>query len=121
MATVYRSMTDTDPATDPGGADVDGSGSAGSERGATGDGAGTERGTPGRNDTAVDADGRATPRLADAPDADREDRSVDGPGGLPEPEPIEPETPRVESAVFVLLGALGTIALLATVIVPGLL
>lgn len=38
-----------------------------------------------------------------------------------EPEPIEPESPRMENAVFVLLGVLATVALLATAIVPGVL
>ncbi|WP_188787402.1 DUF7312 domain-containing protein [Halobellus salinus] len=54
-------------------------------------------------------------------DADSAGRSVADPGALREPEPIEPEPLRAENAVFVLLGALGTVALLGTVLVPGLL
>jgi len=79
----------------------------------------------------------ATPRLANPPDADTTgagdadttgagdadttDQSVADPGALRQPEPIEPEPLRAENAVFVLLGALGTVALLATAIVPGVL
>jgi hypothetical protein len=41
-----------------------------------------------------------------------------GPDGVvePEPEPIEPGTPRLENVVFVLLGVAGTLLLLSTVI-----
>jgi len=67
----------------------------------------------------VDGDSRATPHLVNAPDDDGADRSVDGPGARREPEPIEPEALRAENALFVLLGAVGTVALLATAIVPG--
>lgn len=91
-------------------------------------------------DPSSDPDGdagesRATPRLANPPDADSAgagdadttgagdadttDQSVADPGALRQPEPIEPEPLRAENAVFVLLGALGTVALLATAIVPG--
>jgi hypothetical protein len=121
VATVARTMTDPDPATDhDGGADATDSAGAGPDAADGRDsGAGTGR--------------RATPRLADAPDgdadsagagaddADTTDRSVADPGALREPEPIEPESLRVENALFVLLGALGTVALLATAIVPGVL
>ena len=85
-------------------------------------------------DPSSDPDGdagesRATPRLANPPDADTTgagdadttDQSVADPGALRQPEPIEPEPLRAENAVFVLLGALGTVALLATAIVPGVL
>ncbi len=93
-------------------------------------------------DPSSDPDGdagesRATPRLANPPDADTAgagdadttgagdadttDQSVADPGALRQPEPIEPEPLRAENAVFVLLGALGTVALLATAIVPGVL
>lgn len=93
-------------------------------------------------DPSSDPDGdagesRATPRLANPPDADSAgagdadttgagdadttDQSVADPGALRQPEPIEPEPLRAENAVFVLLGALGTVALLATAIVPGVL
>lgn len=63
------------------------------------------------------SDARAVPRVAD----EAADSEVDGSDAAapPAPEPIEPETPRPENAVFVLLGVLGTVALLATVIVPG--
>ena len=96
MATVNRVMADPDPSSDP-------DGDAG--------------------------ESRATPRLANPPDADTAgaddadttDQSVADPESLREPEPIEPEPLRAENAAFVLLGALGTIGLLATVIVPGLL
>lgn len=63
------------------------------------------------------SNGRVVPRVAgetDESETDPTDAAV-----IPEPEPIEPETPRAENAVFVLLGVFGTIALLATVIVPG--
>jgi hypothetical protein len=41
-----------------------------------------------------------------------------GPDGVveDEPEPIEPETPKLENVVFVLLGVVGTLFLLSTVI-----
>jgi hypothetical protein len=40
--------------------------------------------------------------------------------GLPfERPPIEPEDPTAENALFVVLGVLGTVGLLATAIVPG--
>ncbi|MFB6092594.1 MAG: hypothetical protein ABEK02_06250 [Haloquadratum sp.] len=38
----------------------------------------------------------------------------------PDREPIEPGDPDVENAVFVILGALGTIVLLVSVLAPGL-
>jgi hypothetical protein len=104
-------MTDPDPPTDhDGGADATDSAGSGRDGAAGRDsGAGTET--------------QATPRLANAPDGDTdsEDRSVADPGALREPEPIEPESLRAENTLFVLLGALGTVALLATAVVPGLL
>jgi hypothetical protein len=41
-----------------------------------------------------------------------------GPDGVieEEPDPIEPETPRLENVIFVLLGVVGTLFLLSTVI-----
>lgn len=83
---------------------VDASQRAGSSE--TEDAAGTDR-----------SDGQVVPRAAgenDESEADPTDAAV-----TREPEPIEPETPRAENAVFVLLGVFGTIALLATAIVPG--
>jgi hypothetical protein len=58
---------------------------------------------------------------ADAGDDDREwEFALDdvGPDGIveAEPEPIEPGTPRLENVVFVLLGVVGTLFLLSTVI-----
>ncbi|MFB6252317.1 MAG: hypothetical protein ABEI27_11660 [Halobellus sp.] len=74
----------------------------------------------------------ATPRtsdpgsLAGLDSPDRSDPSrtdeTDGQlgGELPfERPPIEPEDPAVENAFFVVLGVLGTVGLLATVVVPG--
>ncbi|MBB6645719.1 hypothetical protein H5V44_05325 [Halobellus sp. MBLA0160] len=59
--------------------------------------------------------------MANASDPeDGEDRPADGSGPFREPEPIEPETPRAENVLFVLLGVLATIALLATAVFPNL-
>ena len=68
-----------------------------------------------------DTTGAGDADSAGADDADTTDQSVADPGALRDPEPIEPEPLRAENAVFVLLGALGTVALLATAIVPGVL
>jgi len=110
VATVARPMTDPDspadsvPTTGP---DADAGDSDGSERGAGG------------GESAADTHRRAESRLANASRADEEeDQSVNDSGALREPEPIEPESPRAENALFVLLGVLGTVALLATAI-PG--
>ena len=113
MAMVASSVTDPDPQTDP-------DGDAGAE---TDDTAGSERGGGVARGPAADTDRRAEPRLANPPDgdADGDDRSVAGPEAPREPDPIEPETLRPENALFVLLGALGTVGLLATAVVPGLL
>lgn len=69
----------------------------------------------------ADADQQATPRLVNPPDSDETDPSADDAEPPREPTPIEPEAPRAENVVFVLLGVLGTVALLATAIVPGVL
>lgn len=108
MAILRNPMTDPDPTTDPDGADVGVSNGAGSD----------PDGADGR-EPAAGAGRRATPRLADAPDAADGDATDDP--EFREPEPIEPEPLRAENALFVLLGVLGTVALLATVIVPGVL
>jgi hypothetical protein len=111
-------MTDSDPPTDPNGGATD---SAGSDRGAAG-GREPVSDTDGR-DSGADPNRRATPRLANAPEADEEEanRSTNDPAAVREPEPIEPEGLRAENALFVLLGVLGTVALLATAVVPGVL
>jgi hypothetical protein len=68
--------------------------------------------------TGAAANGRVVPRVVGESDAS-EDESTDA--AFPrDPEPIEPETPQAEHAAFVLLGVVGAIALLATVIVPGI-
>ena len=102
-------MSDSGPPAGRDATDADGI-DTGSDGNATGG-----RGSP------ADGDSRATPRLVNAPDDDGADRSADGPGADWEPEPIEPEGLRAENALFVLLGAAGTVALLATAIVPGVL
>ena len=104
MATVRRVMTDPEPTTGHDGADS---------------GAGSDPDDADGHEPAADAGRRATPRLADAPDAADGDAADDP--EFREPEPIEPEPLRAENALFVLLGVLGTVALLATVIVPGVL
>jgi hypothetical protein len=109
-------MTDSDPPTDP--------------DGGAGDSVGSDRGAAGGREPVSDTDGRdsgadrqATPRLANIPETDEEKaaRSTNDPAAVREPEPIEPEGLRAENALFVLLGVLGTVALLATAVVPGLL
>jgi len=121
VATVPRGVTDPDPPTDPDGdAGVEAGDSRGSRRGAG----------VARDPDDTNGDDRAEPRLANAPDdghrggdadggAGRTDGSVADPDGLREPDPIEPETLRPENVLFVLLGVLGTVALLATAVVPG--
>jgi len=63
----------------------------------------------------------AAPAVRDADDAD--DTLVDaqlGEGLSFERPPIEPERPDPENALFVVVGALGTVALLASAFAPGL-
>lgn len=68
--------------------------------------------------TGAAANGRVVPRVVGGSD-DPAEESTDA--AFPrEPEPIEPETPQAENTAFVLLGVVGTIGLLATVIVPGI-
>jgi len=105
MATVAQPMTEPDPSDDPDDDAIDS--------------AGAEQGTP-ESGSAGGTDRRATPRLANAADT-TEEEPVNDPAAVREPEPIEPEGPRAENALFVLLGVLGTVALLATAIVPGVL
>jgi hypothetical protein len=65
-----------------------------------------------------------TAEEASADDASTEEREWQfglddvGPDGVveDEPDPIEPEKPRLENVVFVLLGVVGTLFLLSTVI-----
>jgi hypothetical protein len=63
------------------------------------------------------------PRIANAEaEASADDDTSGLLGGAddpPEPEPIEPESPSPENAVFVVLGVLATVALLGTVVFPG--
>lgn len=104
MATVRSVMADPDPSSDPDGD------------------AGESRATPRlANPPDADSAGAGDADTTGAGDADTTDQSVADPGALRQPEPIEPEPLRAENAVFVLLGALGTVALLATAIVPGVL
>ena len=104
MATVRSVMADPDPSSDPDGD------------------AGESRATPRlANPPDADSAGADDADTTGAGDADTTDQSVADPGALRQPEPIEPEPLRAENAVFVLLGALGTVALLATAIVPGVL
>ncbi|WP_311171161.1 DUF7312 domain-containing protein [Halobellus ordinarius] len=59
---------------------------------------------------------------ADTRDGAESDSGMVDDEELPFPrEPIEPETPTAENALFVVLGVLGTVGLLATAIVPGVL
>jgi hypothetical protein len=68
--------------------------------------------------TGAAANGRVVPRVVGGSDRPEEEPTD---AAFPqEPEPIEPETPQTENAAFVLLGVVGTIGLLATVIVPGI-
>lgn len=69
----------------------------------------------------ADADQQATPRFVNPPGGDGADPPADDAEQPQEPAPIEPEALRAENVVFVLLGVLGTVALLATAIVPGVL
>ena len=104
MATIRSVMADPDPSSDPDGD------------------AGESRATPRlANPPDADTTGAGDADTTGAGDADTTDQSVADPGALRQPEPIEPEPLRAENAVFVLLGALGTVALLATAIVPGVL
>ena len=104
MATVRSVMADPDPSSDPDGD------------------AGESRATPRlANPPDADSAGADDADTTGAGDADTTDQSVADPGALRQPEPIEPEPLRAENAVFVLLGALGTVALLATAIAPGVL
>jgi hypothetical protein len=106
LEVVVRVVTDSDHAPD---ANADAS-----DRGANGD-------TADRRARSADADRQAAPRLVNPPDGNETDRSADDAETPREPDPIEPEAPRAENVVFVLLGVFGTIALLATAIVPGVL
>lgn len=101
-------MTDPEPTTGHDGADTDGD-----------SGAGSDPDDADRPEPAAGAGRQAAPRLADTPGASDGDAADDP--EFREPEPIEPEPLRAENALFVLLGVLGTVALLATVIVPGVL
>ena len=113
-------MADPDPSSDP-------DGDAGESRATPRLANPPDADTAGAGDAdttgAGDADtaGAGDADTTGAGDADTTDQSVADPGALRQPEPIEPEPLRAENAVFVLLGALGTVALLATAIVPGVL
>ena len=112
MATVRSVMADPDPSSDP-------DGDAGESRATPRLANPPDADTAGAGD--ADTAGAGDADTAGAGDADTTDQSVADPGALRDPEPIEPEPLRAENAVFVLLGALGTVALLATAIVPGVL
>lgn len=65
----------------------------------------------------------AAPTVRDADDAGTDESLVDaqlGEGLSFERPPIEPERPDPENALFVVVGALGTVALLASAFAPGL-
>jgi hypothetical protein len=71
-------------------------------------------------DTGVDADSGATVAESDVDGVAETPIAVSEEDGLLPPRaPIEPEAPAPENALFVLLGVLGTVALLATAIFPG--
>lgn len=77
--------------------------------------AGTDLREPAENDVR-DADDEAESPAADEQPVGAplgEDFSVERP-------PIEPERPHPENALFVVIGALGTVALLLSVFTPGL-
>ena len=112
MATVRSVMADPDPSSDP-------DGDAGESRATPRLANPPDADTAGAGD--ADTAGAGDADTTGAGDADTTDQSVADPGALRQPEPIEPEPLRAENAVFVLLGALGTVALLATAIVPGVL
>ena len=112
MATVRSVMADPDPSSDP-------DGDAGESRATPRLANPPDADSAGADD--ADTTGAGDADTAGAGDADTTDQSVADPGALRQPEPIEPEPLRAENAVFVLLGALGTVALLATAIVPGVL
>ena len=116
MATVVRVMVDPDPSSDPDGDATDTAGTGPDGADGRGSGAGT-RATP---RLANLPDGDADTARAGADDADTTDRSVADPGSIREPEPIEPEAPSAENALFVFLGVVGTVGLLASA-VPGVL
>ena len=105
-------MADPDPSSDP-------DGDAGESRATPRLANPPDADTAGAGD--ADTTGAGDADTTGAGDADTTDQSVADPGALRQPEPIEPEPLRAENAVFVLLGALGTVALLATAIVPGVL